>query len=611
MENNIRSTQTNLQNNFNKSVKSIDELNAKLNKLNSQRTAATSVGDIRRLKTEINRTEREIRKLENLPPKGFRERLREIGGQFGGLIGLAGGFALATQAWGGIKTLFNLGVDLEQTNIKFEVLLGNVEDAKKMLGELNSYANLTPYSNQAIIKNSELMLSFGITQEKIMPNMKMLGDIAMGNEQKLNGLSLAYSQVQSTGRLMGQDLLQMINQGFNPLQVISQNTGIAMGDLKKRMEEGAISAQMVEEAFRLATSEGGLYYGMADRMADSAGGKWSTFLGTFKNVVMRIGLRFAEWIKPLFDIGTTFVEKIIPFGKWIIGFLPSMETFETIMQVLGITALAVGAYMLVANASTIAWSISLGILNGIIWLIEAAQWAWNLAMSMNPIGAVIAIIIALIGVVVLLWNKFGWFRGAVLGVWEVLKGLGNTIKNYVINRLEELLNGITGIGKALVAFFQGDWKKAWEIGEKAGRDLMGLGSKQKAIKNGMEAFNSFSKGWEEGNKAKPISAEKILDQNKKLQSSQAKSEIFNSLMTSGSDKKGKKKKSPKSVKTKSDNIIAGGTRKTDINISIQNLGTDTKVYVSSAEEGISNLGQKIKEELLRLVNSVNQMQTAQ
>lgn len=66
-----------------------------------------------------------------------------------------------------------------------------------------------------------MMLSFGIAQDRIMPNIKALGDIAMGDRNKLNSLTLAFSQMTASGRLMGQDLLQMINAGFNPLSEIS------------------------------------------------------------------------------------------------------------------------------------------------------------------------------------------------------------------------------------------------------------------------------------------------------------------------------------------------------------------------------------------------------
>ncbi|QAR31118.1 hypothetical protein EQP59_07130 [Ornithobacterium rhinotracheale] len=615
LENKLRNSQSKLQNNFNKSVKSIDELNAKLQRLNAQRTASTSINDIRRLKTEINRTEREIRKLENLPPKGIGERIRALGGEMGGLVGLAGSVGLALQAWDGIKSIFNKGVELEQSNIKFEVLLGSAEKAKKMLGELTEYANFTPYSLSGLQKGAETMLGFGVAEEKILPNMKMLGDIAMGNEEKLSGLSLVYSQIMATGKLMGQDLLQLINQGFNPLQIISEQTGLSVGILKEKMEKGAISAQMVEEAFKIATSEGGRYYQMSEKMSESAGGKFSTMLDAFSAVVNKVGLKFAEWVKPIFDVGTSFAEKIIPFGQWVVSFLPSLENFTLFMQILGIAALGVGAYMLIANASTIALSIALGILEGIIWLVETAQWAWNLAMSMNPIGLVVAAIVVLIGVVVLLWNKFAWFRGAILGVWEVLKGLGNTIKNYVINRFKEMLSGIMGIGQALVKFFSGDFTGAIKTGGEAIKNLMGKNSAAQAISDGKKAFENFNIGWEAGKKANPVTANKNAHTTQGVgggsgNGQSPKSNLFDSLLTdTGGGKKGKKKKAPKAAKDKAGSVISGGTRKTDIHINIQNLGTDTKIYVSSANEGISNLGQKLKEELLRVVNSANQMQT--
>ena len=73
MESRLQSSQSKIQNNFRNTTKSIDELNAKLQRLNAQRTASTSISDIRRLKTEALQVEREIKRLEDLPPKGFRD----------------------------------------------------------------------------------------------------------------------------------------------------------------------------------------------------------------------------------------------------------------------------------------------------------------------------------------------------------------------------------------------------------------------------------------------------------------------------------------------------------------------------------------------------------
>ncbi|MDO5654755.1 MAG: hypothetical protein Q4G27_01285 [Flavobacteriaceae bacterium] len=109
-----------------------------------------------------------MRKLENLPPLGFIGRLRQIGGQMGGLVGISWAFGAAMGAWNGIKAIYNKGVELEQTNIKFEVLLGSAEKASALLGKLNRYADITPYDNQSIQKSAETMLGFGIFKTVMM-----------------------------------------------------------------------------------------------------------------------------------------------------------------------------------------------------------------------------------------------------------------------------------------------------------------------------------------------------------------------------------------------------------------------------------------------------------
>jgi tape measure domain-containing protein len=531
-----------------------------------------------------------------------------MGSGFKSLIGLVGALGISLGIIGSIKAVFNMGVEMEQTNIKFEVLLGSVEKAKDMLGQLNAYADATPYSNEGIIKGAETMLGFGIAHEKVMGNMKMLGDVAMGNEAKLGSLSLVYSQIMATGRLMGQDTLQLIQNGFNPLQVISENTGISMGKLKQKMEQGAISAAMVEEAFRLTTSEGGRYYQMTQKMAHTAGGEFSTMMGTFKNQISRIGMAFAEWIKPLFIIGTAVASNIIPFGlavadvvKWVLEAKPLLFFFSALIATLGINFIA-------ANAAFWIFSAQFALFEARLWLATAAQNAFNFAMSMNPIGLVFLAIVALIAIVWTLWNRFESFRGVVMGTWEVLKGFGTAIKDYVINRIQELLSGITGMGSALMAFFKGDFKNAFDIGKKAVGDLMGVDSKKKLFDDGMKAAKTFSKGYNDGVNMKPHEAVAGVKTTAKVPTpdylKQDKSKVFADLMNdNGKGKKGKEKGS------KTDSIVSGGSKITHITIYIDKLQDDTKIFVENTEKGIEKLGETVQEILLRAVNSVNQMQT--
>jgi hypothetical protein len=84
---------------------------------------------------------------------------------------------------------------------------------------------------------------------------------------------------------MGQDLLQMVNAGFNPLQEISRRTGIDIIDLKKRMEDGAISAKMVEDAFKSAAGPTGRFGGMMDRMGKTATGAFEQLKSAVQEVV--------------------------------------------------------------------------------------------------------------------------------------------------------------------------------------------------------------------------------------------------------------------------------------------------------------------------------------
>ena len=105
----------------------------------------------------------------------------------------------------------------------------------------------------------------------------------------------------ATGRLMGQDLLQMINAGFNPLQQISKTTGESLVELKKRMEDGGISADEVRQAFEAATAEGGMFHGMTDRLAETVSGKMNIALSDMEKQLAAVGKELGPLIIQLLD----------------------------------------------------------------------------------------------------------------------------------------------------------------------------------------------------------------------------------------------------------------------------------------------------------------------
>ncbi len=165
---------------------------------------------------------------------------------------------------------------MEQYNAGFTTMLGSAEKAQKLMGDLKGFAAKTPFELTDLANASTTLLAFGEDVEQLMPDLKMLGDISLGNAEKFKGLALVFGQVQSQGRLMGQDLLQMINQGFNPLQIISEKTGKSVATLKDEMAKGQISFEMVADAMKAATSEGGQFYNAMEKQSKTLNGQWST-----------------------------------------------------------------------------------------------------------------------------------------------------------------------------------------------------------------------------------------------------------------------------------------------------------------------------------------------
>lgn len=210
----------------------------------------------------------------------------------------------------------------------FKVLLGSIDSAKEHIADLRRFASSTPLTFGDLSQASKLLLSFGASVGEVMPSLKMLGDISMGNRQKFQGLALVFAQVKSAGKLMGQDLLQMINQGFNPLTVIAQQTGESVSDLKDMMAEGAISFEMVAEAMRVATSEGGLFHNAMAEASKTGEGLVSTLQDKWTDAVREFGDAFSGaakgGIQGLIDKLTELTEDGT-IAKWAAGIADTID----------------------------------------------------------------------------------------------------------------------------------------------------------------------------------------------------------------------------------------------------------------------------------------------
>ena len=250
-------------------------------------------------------------------------KLKDISNRLGN--GLKTAAKIGTAAVGAVSAavvgLGKIGVaynsQMENYTTNFTTMLGSVSAATKKVDELKKFAAKTPFEMGDLAAATQTLLSFGIESEKTGDIMKMLGDVSLGNSQKFSSLALVFGQVSSQGKLMGQDLLQMINAGFNPLQVISEKTGESMESLKERMSAGEIGIAEVTQAFQWATSEGGKFYNGME-----AGSK--TFSGLVSTLKDNATSLIGEVFQPISD---NLSSEVLPSAINAIEHLT--ETFRT------------------------------------------------------------------------------------------------------------------------------------------------------------------------------------------------------------------------------------------------------------------------------------------
>lgn len=483
----------------------------------------------------------------------------------------------------GVGAITALGSQAEQTSVAFNTLVGNEEKAAKVLQDIYNLAAKTPYNNLDLVDNAKMMLSFGVEADKVNGYLKQLGDIASGDKNKLSGLSLVLGQVASANKLSGQDNLQFINQGFNPLKELQKMTGKTLAELQYMMSKGQIGFDAVAAAIRHATGEEGAFYQMSEKQSQALSGKLSTLVG---NIQMKAAELF-QYIEPLlldlvdlFDsmvppiaaaLGAIFsaIARVIRFiadWKTELGLLAGVVAVGTIA--FNAHAIAIGAVAAIQGVVTIATK---------AW--TAAQWLLNAALNANPIGIVITAIAALVAAVAYCWNKFAGFRAFILTMWDTLKGFGDIIKIYVIDRLMTLLSGIGKIGDAFAKLFSGDFKGSWESAVEGVKDLTGISSAERSYQQTQLLVNGVAAEYDKNYRIESLKQQKDTQKDAAIATpgtkGSAETVTFNDPSGGKSAKGGKGRKAAEALAT-------GGTRNTSITMSIGKFFDN--IYVTMADK---------------------------
>ena len=275
--------------------------------------------------------------------------------------------------------------EIQSLEISFRTLAGEAQGDKLFQG-IREFAVKTPMMMKDLAAGAQTMLAFNIEAEKIMPMLQAIGDISMGDAGKFNSLALAFSQMSATGKLMGQDLLQMINAGFNPLSVIAEKTGKSIGELKEQMEAGKITTDMVTEAFIAATSEGGKFHGMLEQQSHGIQGSISNLQGAIDDMMNEIGTTTEGTMVSVINAATSLAKNYEQVGRVLMGLIATYGTYKAAL----IAVTACKGWATAAEALHYNW----------LLLVEKAQKMLNATMLANPYVLVATLIAGVVAAMV-------------------------------------------------------------------------------------------------------------------------------------------------------------------------------------------------------------------
>ena len=482
---------------------------------------------------------------------------------------------------GSIEKMIDAGSENELQKMNMTTLFkGNAAAAEDMFARISKYGKETVYDKAGLIEAQKTMMSFGISGEKSFATLKQIGDIAMGDKQKMQSLALAFSQATSAGKLQGQDLLQLINAGFNPLQVISERTGESMLSLKDKMSKGQISAEMLSQAFRWATDEQGLFYNGAEQAGTTTMGRINQLKDTFD-----------EFLISTFDKLKPVIDTCLEFATGVLGKLPALfERVKSAVAALKVPIIAVasalgayGATILMINAYhslMTVWKSALAAYELVVFAVKnstnlwtAAQWLLNVALAANPIGLIIAGVVALIAVIGYVCSKItGWgslWQGVVGFMKYSFYAFVDAVKLY----FDTYINGfLLGLDKIKLGWYK--FKESAGIGDSSENQAAiaqinaDVEARQKAIVDGAQAVK------ENALKAKESLAGIEMGWKGKEKTEETKSKIgINEQLQSVVGGTGIETSTGKNSATgaSTEGVATGGTRNTQIHINIGDM----------------------------------------
>jgi len=359
---------------------------------------------ILRLKDEASKTLQQFGdKLSQVSGKNiqdFGSSMVKIGA---GFTAIGAGTALLT------KSLVETASSFEQQSVAFNTLTGSMELGQKTLNDLVQFAAQTPFEIPQILEQSKRLMAMGTSAGDLIPVFRALGDVASGvGMEKLPQLVLAFGQIQARGQLMGTELRQLTEAGFN----LADAMGVTNGALMEMVSNGEVSFEDVKNAFMSVTAEGGRFHDMMYNQSLTTAGQ----LSNLNDKITMLKNTMGEQLLPIVN---QFIDKLAIVIEKIGNFAQEHPKLLTMLIALGLTIGVVG--VAITALGTIIFAV------GII----ASTAFGGIILT---IGGVI-VVIGLLAVAFFLWRD--QIMEFLNSIWLKFTEVFEYIKNLIVTKVDE------------------------------------------------------------------------------------------------------------------------------------------------------------------------------
>lgn len=264
----------------------------------------------------------------------------------GGAASLLGGISLSGFLLDSIK----IAAEMEDIAASFKTLLGSAAEGDALFRQIEDTADGMRMNVKDAAEAAKDLLGVDVEGDQITPTLRMLGDLALGDAEKMKTLAAAYAQVKDTGEVTERTLKAFRGAGIAIGPELAKSFGVGRNELSMLIEDGKIGFRDLQKALMNMTGEGGKFFGGIAARADTLKGKldmlqnsWSDFKWDLGQMLIdEFGLKgIVDSLTGALDTGRDNLEEMRPLVREIAtafkeaaksAFIMGMEMARAIAQ---------------------------------------------------------------------------------------------------------------------------------------------------------------------------------------------------------------------------------------------------------------------------------------